>query len=262
MENAEVENLILQLANTYKEKIPTDSSITSIYIYGSYVRGDFILGKSDLNFAIFLNIPNNEKIEPNSDLSFLKYISENIISLSPNSLFRTSSGLSKFIYTAYALNDIRKIIREEPFTVDSVENLTFLAFDFLKFNKLLYGRDVLKDFENIPDPLKFKEYRFKSLKENYFSRKAKNRNSKLNILLTLSGLISYLAVIDGIRDIRKEKLIEWSENYSLFAGNENYKEVIERYFMYSFLDNLNKSNPLNDEWMKKAEYFIEEIFKG
>lgn len=257
----DVENLIVQLTNVYQEKIGKDSSITSIYLYGSYIRGDFVLGKSDLNFAIFLDIPNNEKIQSHPDLSYIKYISENIINIFSNTLFRASSGLSKFMYTVYTLNDLRKIIRNEATNlIDSEENLTFLAFDFLKNNKLLYGRDVLKDFEKVPDPMIFKENRFKIIKEKYFLKKEKGYNAKMNLILTVGNLILYYAVIEGVRDISRKNLFDWSENYPLFTQSDDFKEVIEKYFLYYLFENFTQNNSLNDEWMKKAENFVEEIF--
>ena len=48
-----IENMLHTLIDTYNKKIDINSSITSVYLYGSYIRGDFIPSKSDLDFAVF-----------------------------------------------------------------------------------------------------------------------------------------------------------------------------------------------------------------
>ena len=256
----EVELALTQLIQIYKDQISSDSSIRSVYLYGSYIRGDFISGKSVLNFAVFLDVPAYVSLTNHPDLVFFKFISENILNSLDNSLFRPSSSLSKFICKIFSVNDLRKLTRHEEIEFsESNINLTFLAFDFFKYNRILWGKDVLKDFNTIPDPMKYKNMQFELVKKNYFLKKEKNRNLYQNVNITLGNLISYFAIIEGIRDISKQKLRDWAESYQLFNQTSDIKSVIDQFFIYSLLDNVSHSYVPDDDWVKRAQSTIEAL---
>lgn len=134
---------------------------------------------------------------------------------------------------------------------------TFYAFDFITNNRLLWGKDILKSY-TIPDPLQYKIQRYEWMKSTYFNRKQKGYDKKQNLILSVGIIISFLAIIDGIRDLKKNNLLNWSHTYPLFQGHRNFAQVIENYYKFILLQK--ETNVLDESWYKQAEDFVDWIY--
>lgn len=259
MSNPAIENILSDLVLEFNLQIPSSSSITSIYIYGSYVRGDFNQESSDLDFAVFLDLPDEIHHWDHPDFLLVNKISEEKVnSVFPNK-FRKSSSTVRFDSISFSLSEIDKIITNKPIEiVGPLNRLTFYAFDFLQNIRLLWGRDVLKAFTSIPDPLQYTNIRFNWMKSLYYSRKNKKSDSRENLILAFGGIIIYLAVLDGVRDIRKQYLRNWSSTYSKFGDDMKFSEITDKYFRFTF--DQEPIDVLDDEWIQHGTNLLEWLF--
>lgn len=255
-----IEKALDEIVQLYQQQISSQSTVTSIYLFGSYIRGDFILDNSDLDFAIFLDLPESAHHWNHPDFLYIYDISKNIITSAFPTTSRKSPSVSRFDCVSFSLSEVHKIIANEPLEIiGPLNRLTFFAFDFLQNRRLLWGKDILKVFPSIPDPLPYKIQRINWMKTIYLRKKEKNGDRRSYLLMSLGSIISYVAILDGLRDVTKKNLRIWCLNSSFFTDQAS-REVITKYF--NFILDQNPIDILDTSWVELTEHFIENFFKN
>lgn len=238
-----------KMANDFDIKGP----IVSVYLYGSYVRGDFVPKRSDLDFAVILDLP---EAQPHWDHPSFK----EIISLLRTIFLPFLPNNDRFFtidVVSFSLAEVERGATQmlKP-TVGPHKLLTFLAFDFLNNNCLLWGADVLQCFQEVPDPDQFAQSRKEWIRTRFQQNRVPTKGLKENLLMSLGALIQYKAVLDGVRDIRKSSLRSWvlEKHEQMFKTFS--KDLFTQYF--SFITGESDNAPIhNPQWVAEVEELVE-----
>lgn len=186
-----------------REKITADPELSKIYslvLFGSYIRGDFVPGLSDLDFFVVV------RNEP-PDMDRLKEIIEGC-----------SEGIDyKLVDLPWErLEDLRDPMRLGY----GFKFLTIYQRDFLEHHEVVYGEEVAHLIPLYPMD-EFIKWRTERLAD---SGKLIEENPDLTPVV--AGEVSRLiAVINGAKDISKQTILETLEK----AGDEQALEIYEAY---------------------------------
>lgn len=248
-----MEGSLKSLKNSLMEYFLTkQSTVVSIYLFGSYTRNDFVITKSDLDFLIILDLPPPSHHWDHPDfLQTRELIREHF--LNQQHLFRKS--LDPIDIVSLSLYEIKMMGQNKlKSAYGPLKLITFFAFDTVKNAKILWGEDVLSTINNIPDPKEFQESRFEWMKEYYYRKKT---NEHVRQLVTLGSIIRHYAVLDGIRDIKKNVLHDWVKTRSGWITVET-TEIFSKYFQ--FIGNSEVTIDLLDtKWQNETKAFNESI---
>lgn len=142
--------------------------------------------------------------------------------------------------------------------IGSLKLLTFLAFDFLAHNRLLWGEDVLQCFTKIPDPVNYAEDRFKWIKMFYLKQVTIKGSDLFKLLASLGSVIQYFAILNGNHSITKSSLRSWALTFHLWPPKA--EDVLTPYFDY-IQGQISQEALIASGWMNKARSFIEYMLK-
>lgn len=190
------ENAVSELTSFAKEKL--GNHILAIYAVGSYARGDFLLGKSNIDFFIVVKPSKMEKIVEIGELldQYAERLGEKYLGDVGNILKKRALG----IYIA-SLEDLKTFYTEDAWEYHLL----------MREAKLLYGEDVRSRIIK-PDPHKCNQIAQDALK--YFNEACQSKDfTNEQFLPLLFGLIFkslalYLSIIGvyvrGKHDVLRE----------------------------------------------------------
>ena len=183
------------------------SKIAAVYLAGSVVRGDFILGVSDIDFFIIYHAKANEAVwEEESFQKIKQALDAELIQLSENKLYREID-----ICTLTTGEITHAAINPENFSfVGPRKYLGIYSFDFVLNTKLLMGEDILQKMV-IHKPQQFVSARFASLRSSIESVLGDSLQTKkerdYRLLLLLGELVRLLCITAGVKSLHKEQIL-------------------------------------------------------
>jgi len=254
----DVEKLIILLKTRYKQNISHNSTVVkAIYLFGSYPRNDFVIGRSDLDFAVILEVPENTHHWNHPDFQLIVDLTKECTELPPQYL--RQSGLD---FCSFSCIEIEQTKRNElKVIIGPIKLLTFFAFDFLVYNELLWGTDLLQGFPTIPNPNHFATTRLNWIRSFYFKKAHWTGSNSDRLLMTLGSIVRHFAVVKGgLRTLKRNILKEWALTYEKWS--ENTQDVLIPYFEFiegqayknkeTFLDSLPETVTVLLDEMEKA----------
>lgn len=247
----EIENIIILLKNAYRQNIsPNDTLVKAIYLFGSYPRNDFVIGCSDLDFAVILEVPKNSPHWSHPNFHQIVDLTRRSIKLPPQ--FLRKPGIDIISLSCLEIELAKK--NELKTIIGPLKLLTFFAFDFLVHNFLLWGKDLLHGFPSIPNPNQFASERLKWIRSFYFKKTNWTGSETERLLMILGSIVRHFAVVKGgVRTLKRNALKQWALTYEKWS--ENNPDVLIPYF--EFIEGRSKLNPADDDhWRKKVQQFI------
>lgn len=241
-------------AKFHQELDNRSSTIRAIYLISSYARGDFVPGRSDIDFGVFLDLPEGEKHWKHPDFIKIEKIIRESFEALPKDWFRRDSTLLGVDVVSFATSELEQVKNDQiGELVGPLKNLTFFAFDLMNNKRLLWGEDVLKTLTPIPKPEKYAKQRMDWMRKQFF--KKGNERTVSDLLVSLGSVIRHLAVLDGIRDLRKDRLKQWATQHAKWPSQVDYQTVISKYFEY-ITNNKLEVDYLDQYWQNETEKLI------
>jgi len=209
--------------NRIKEKLQKSKDITqnviSLILFGSYIRGDYIPGLSDLDFLVII-----KDFDEEIYLKVKNILMEETRDLNPKLIdlpYELLENLSDPINKGYQF-----------------KFLTFYQKDFLKNHKVIYGREIK---HLIP------RYKQKNLikwrAEKMLSNAKRFASENPELLKIQAGEVAkFIAVINGENKISKQNILTSLKK----LGDEKAYKIY-----YKYVNNINE--------MKSNEYYIDFI---
>jgi predicted nucleotidyltransferase len=171
-------------------------SIISIYIPGSFCRGDWLNNSSDLDIHIIFS-KNNETREND-----LKRIYESV---------EEAKG-SKILYSHmpggidYGFNEIANVPKtlEEALEPSPYPYFSTLMFDIKEHNKTIYGTEINKLLPETPDP----RINIKKWIQILIERTRRLENNNIKIPFNIYKMILGLQILYGDKNINKYDILQ------------------------------------------------------
>ncbi|MFX0091472.1 MAG: nucleotidyltransferase domain-containing protein [Candidatus Hodarchaeota archaeon] len=254
MKDFKIDQLLDQIQTMFQKQInPNQTVIRAIYLYGSYIRSDFIKGRSDLDFAVILDVGEDVEHWVHPEFEQIGILIRDLVNQAPTGYFRLESP----DICSFSLIELEKAKKNElKDIIGPLKLLTFLGFDFLSHNQLLWGEDILQLFTRIPDPRDFAEERFNWIKKYYLGQVVNLGSDFFKLIASLGSIIRYTAILNGLRSISRSDLRSWALEYKEWPLGAD--EVLIPYF--NFIQGITEQTIIeHPDWIDKARYFIESL---
>ncbi len=190
----------------------------SLIIFGSYVRGDFIEGISDLDFFAVFNDCTEESIPKLIEI-----------------LKKCTQGIkAKLIDLPCAnINDIREPLKQK----NPLKFLTFYQEDFLKNHKVVYGEDIS---DILPS---YDKKMLQNMRAEQLIQAPQRFKDNLELLLLSAGETArFEAIINGSNSISKADIMKTLEKIGdeealyIYSSYIEGKEItLSREYLSSFI---------------------------
>ena len=254
MNSPVVDNFIEKLKKSFKTEFKKEKrSIRAIYQFGSYIRGDFVERRSNLDFVTFFDSTGNDELNLAIEMSTIKDILKKSSLDLPHRLLR-AEGIEMI---SISMQDLDLAVKSKLLSCKGPNRyLTFYAFDFVKYSDLLWGENVLQKFRNFPNPRLFAEERLSAIADAYRRKEISLLSEESLVFSTLESLIRYLAIMDGCNDLSRTKLQQWSLDYQNWPSGAH--EILTAYFNFS-QGLMDEKDLFKTDWMTRGKELIDKI---
>lgn len=238
MTTLELKNSIRIVLNQLQKDQEANDFPLSAYFIKSLVRGDFILGKSDID--ILLVFQNDVSYERQA--LFAKKLSD---------LIRDTFKNNLVIFGHYHDCDILYLCEKEiPKTETDFWNSPFsifttFGFDLETNHELIIGKDVLKSFTALEPTLFVDAQIIRLLK--------KNSEGNFDVVLISGQIIRLLLIKQGLRSLNKQEILTFLNNN---ANTELWlKNFAIKHFQYCYENERGRVNFESEcgEFLAKVE---------
>jgi predicted nucleotidyltransferase len=212
----------LSFIDCIKERIGNNETLVkrlySLILFGSYVRGDFIEGVSDIDFFAVFNDSNEGSIP-----KLIEILEE-----------CTSSIKYKLIDLPCAnISDLREPLKQ----INPLKFLTFYQDDFLKYHKVVYGDDISDIL-----PSYDKKTLLNSRAEQLMRAPQRFKDDLKLLLLSAGETVRFEAIINGSNSISKGDIMKTLEKIgdeealNIYSAYVEGKEIeFSREYLSSFI---------------------------